>query len=150
MTRHEQHETRLLRARRAAQASTHLHHVSFCDNDPLPYTDPAMHHHMSDSRRHFQDAFSFSREFPADPAVKVRPSSKMQIVLTFTPSHRTSSLDSKTISSLVCYRNPLMEMKSLFLMQTAIPFASLTIEFTQPRSYASTTLLTMYDVIKIL
>jgi len=30
-----------------------------------------MHHHISDSRRYGQDAFSFSRKFPADPAVKV-------------------------------------------------------------------------------
>jgi hypothetical protein len=30
-----------------------------------------MHHHISDSKRHSQDAFSFSRQLPADPATKV-------------------------------------------------------------------------------
>jgi hypothetical protein len=82
ITIHERRETRLLRARRAAQArtGTHSHHVSFSDNDPLPYTDPAMHHHISDSRRYGQDAFSFSRKFPTDPAVKVSVCS-MQILI---------------------------------------------------------------------
>jgi hypothetical protein len=81
MTRHERRETRLLRAWRAAQSKTHLHHVAFSDNDPLPYTDPAMHHHISDSKRHSQDAFSFCRHFPADPAVKVGNILVMQMVL---------------------------------------------------------------------
>lgn len=70
----ERRETRLLRARRAAQSirPSHSHHVGpLSDADPLPYTDPAMHHHMSDSRRHSQDAFSFSRLFTNDPATKV-------------------------------------------------------------------------------
>jgi hypothetical protein len=31
-----------------------------------------MHHHMSDSKQHGQDAFSFSKAFPNDPATKVR------------------------------------------------------------------------------
>jgi hypothetical protein len=78
MTKHERHETKLLRARRAAEAKMHSHHVAFSDNDPLPYTDPAMHHHISDSKRHSQDAFSFCRKFPADPATKVSIFSRMQ------------------------------------------------------------------------
>jgi hypothetical protein len=81
MTRHERRETKLLRARRAAQSKTHLHHVTFSDNDPLPYTDPAMHHHISDSKRHSQDAFSFCRHFTADPAVKVSIFLVMRMVL---------------------------------------------------------------------
>jgi hypothetical protein len=80
MTKHERRETKLLRARRAAEAKMHSHHVAFSDNDPLPYTDPAMHHHISDSKRHSQDAFSFCRQFPADPAVKVDIFSRMQKV----------------------------------------------------------------------
>jgi hypothetical protein len=75
MTRHERRETRLLRARRAGLVSSrkmiHSHHVAFSDNDSLPYADPEMHHHISDSRRHYQDAFSFVKESPNDPATKV-------------------------------------------------------------------------------
>ena len=75
MTKHERRETRLLRARRAAtsqQSTTHPHHVAFSEQDPLPYTDAALHH-ISDSKKHGQDAFSFGRLFPNDPATKVRP-----------------------------------------------------------------------------
>jgi hypothetical protein len=82
MTKHERRETRLLRARRAAQAGTHAHHVAFSDNDPLPYTHPAMHHHISESKRHSQDAFSFCRKFPDDPAATVSMMPGVLIVLT--------------------------------------------------------------------
>ena len=72
MTRHERRETRLLRARRAANRKrTHAHLVAFSENDPLPFTDVQMHHDMSESKRHCQDAFTFCRNFPNDPASKV-------------------------------------------------------------------------------
>jgi hypothetical protein len=74
MTKHERRETRLLRARRAVSAegtSVHTHHVKFAESDPLPYTEPSQHHHISDSRKHGQDIFSFGRLFPNDPATKV-------------------------------------------------------------------------------
>lgn len=74
MTKHERRETRLLRARRATCANTprpHTHHVDFSESDPLPYTDPSSHHHISDSRKRSQDLFSFQKEFPDDPATKV-------------------------------------------------------------------------------
>jgi hypothetical protein len=74
MTKHERRETRLLRARRTAeaeQAKTHPHQVKFSENDPLPYTKAALHHHISKSRKHGQDAFSFAKMFPDDPATKV-------------------------------------------------------------------------------
>jgi hypothetical protein len=90
MTRHERRQTRLIRARAAntafpAQTSnakhpsattgiikeTHSHHVAFSENEPLPYVDVDTHHHISDSRKHYQDAFSFSHKNPEDPATKV-------------------------------------------------------------------------------
>lgn len=80
MTRHERRETRLLRARRAAtsilkkaeaESTTHRHHVPFDTSDELPYTDPSMHHHISDSRRHHHDVFAFPKHIPDDPATKV-------------------------------------------------------------------------------
>ena len=73
MTKHERRETRLLRARRAAKSKeTHAHLVPFSENDPLPFTDAQMHHDMCDSKKYFQDAFSFSHMFPDDSASKVR------------------------------------------------------------------------------
>ena len=80
MTRHEHRETQLLRAQRAANSKAvrdqrnsgaNVHHVPFDTSDELPYTDPSMHHHMSESRRHPQDIFSFSKHIPDDPATKV-------------------------------------------------------------------------------
>jgi hypothetical protein len=77
MTRHERREKCLLRRRQAPGSPTsraravHHHHVDFSENDPLPYSEPDLHHHISDNRRHYQDAFSFEKENPADPATKV-------------------------------------------------------------------------------
>lgn len=90
MTRHERRETRLLRARAASTTipalaskakhshatteimkETHMHHVAFSENEPLRYVDADTHHHISDSRKHYQDAFSFAHKNPEDPATKV-------------------------------------------------------------------------------
>lgn len=72
MTRHERREKRLLRSRESLQNQpTHPHHVPFSDNDPLPYTDDFMHHHMSDSKKNYRNIFSMGKLFPADPATKV-------------------------------------------------------------------------------
>jgi hypothetical protein len=74
MTKHERRETRLLRARRAVNgnaARSHAHHVEFSESDPLPSAEPSLHHHISDSRKHGQDLFSFQKQFPDDPATKV-------------------------------------------------------------------------------
>jgi hypothetical protein len=45
--------------------------VDFFENDPLPNSDGHMHHYISDSKKHGQDAFSFGKSFPDDPATKV-------------------------------------------------------------------------------
>ncbi|KAF7976211.1 hypothetical protein HWV62_7218 [Athelia sp. TMB] len=67
----ERRETRLLRARRAAAAKQeHSHHVLFTEDDALPPTDPKLHHHISNSTKHSQDAFSFGKTYPNDPASK--------------------------------------------------------------------------------
>jgi hypothetical protein len=72
MARHERRETRLLRARRAAKRKgAHPHVVPFSENDLLPFTDAQMHHDMSESKKHPQDAFSLCHNLPDDPASKV-------------------------------------------------------------------------------
>jgi len=76
MTKHEHQETRLLRAHCATttqQSKMHHHHISFSKQDPFPYTDVVMHHHISESKKHRQDAFSFRKLFPDDPATNIRP-----------------------------------------------------------------------------
>jgi hypothetical protein len=73
MTKHERRERYLLRNRHLSRHTTaHSHHVPFWDTDPLPYTDPMMHHAMSESKKHPQDVLSFRTLFPKDPATKVR------------------------------------------------------------------------------
>ena len=74
MTVLEHWETRLLHACWASKLKRpiHPHHAGpHSDAEPLPYTDPAMHHQMSDSQKHHQDIFSLARSFPDDPATKV-------------------------------------------------------------------------------
>jgi hypothetical protein len=76
MTRLERRETQLLRQQSAALntiAEAHPHHVGFSEKDALPYTDAAMHHHMSESKRHYQDAFQLRTLFLNDPARRVSP-----------------------------------------------------------------------------
>ena len=51
--------------------TTNQHHVPFDTSDELPYTDPSMHHHISDSCRHPQDVFSFPKHILDDPVTKV-------------------------------------------------------------------------------
>ena len=68
MTQHERRETQM---RKARQVAMYPHHIPLVTSDPLPYTNPRDHHHMSKSRRHHQDIFSFRRLFPDDPATKV-------------------------------------------------------------------------------
>ena len=62
----------------------------------------------------------------------------------------TLSLDSKIIPSAAYYIGPMMETKNVFLMQTVTQFKWLTIKFTQPMSYELTTLLMIFNAIKIL
>lgn len=74
MTRHECRETRMWKAQHAFKAMDHRvhpHHIPLTTSDPLPYTDPRDHHHMSKSRRHYRDLFSFAKMYPGDPATKV-------------------------------------------------------------------------------
>lgn len=72
MAKHERRETRLLRARRAAKGKgVHPHVVPFSENEPLPFTDAQMHHDMSESKQHSQDAFSLCHNLPDDLASKV-------------------------------------------------------------------------------
>lgn len=74
IAKHERRHTRLRRARDAAKAHhhrKHAHHVGFSDNDPLPYADADLHHHISDSTRYHHNLYSFIREPPNDPAKQV-------------------------------------------------------------------------------
>ena len=74
MPRHERCETRMRKAQHAFKVMDHRvhpHHIPLTTSDPLPYTDPRDHHHMSKSRRHYRDLFSFAKMYPGDPATKV-------------------------------------------------------------------------------
>ena len=49
----------------------HLHHVPFESDDPIPYTDPSVHHHITDAWWHPQDVLTYSKQYPQDPVTKV-------------------------------------------------------------------------------
>jgi hypothetical protein len=49
----------------------HSHHVGLSEVDPLPPTSPDMHHHISNSKNHPCDIFSFMHKYNHDPATKV-------------------------------------------------------------------------------
>jgi len=46
--------------------------LQFTDNEPLPYTSPRVHHHISDSQRYHDDITRFLTKNCNDPAMKVR------------------------------------------------------------------------------
>ncbi len=45
--------------------------LSFTDSDPLPYSPPDQHHHISQSKRFHQDTSDWLSENKSDPALKV-------------------------------------------------------------------------------
>ena len=45
--------------------------LQFTDNEPLPYTSPRVHHHISDSQRYHNDITRFLTKNRNDPALKV-------------------------------------------------------------------------------
>ena len=153
MTVLERRETRLLCARRAAQLKQpiHPHHVApYSDTDPLPYTDPAMHHHMSDSRKHHQDVFSLARLFPDDPATKVRFTFDVNFSTDLINQFRTLSLGWKITSLVASVTSPTMVIKTPFLIKIACQFTLWTIKFIHHRCLESITLRTTFAEIKTL
>jgi hypothetical protein len=46
-------------------------HLVAADADPISYAENTLHHHISHSKNHYQDAFSFQKNFPDDPATQV-------------------------------------------------------------------------------
>lgn len=45
--------------------------VSFQESDPLPYTPPTAHHHISDSTRHYENIAAWLSTNQGDPALQV-------------------------------------------------------------------------------
>jgi hypothetical protein len=101
----------------AHQTTTHHHHVPFWDTDPLPYTDPMMHHAMSESKKHPQDVLSFRTLFPNDPATKVRLChlAKTSLTVNIVLHVRISSQSLKTTCSDGSLIENLTAMTSPFL-----------------------------------
>jgi hypothetical protein len=136
MTRLERRETQLLWRHRAAHAETHSHHVGFSENDPLPYTDVAMHHRISESKRHYQDVFHLQTLFPNDPASKVRHSRLVNTVdADYRLKCRTSFPNCRTTSSAACSIWSSTVMNISLQMRNETQSASLTTESTRPRFF---------------
>jgi hypothetical protein len=56
-----------------SMARGRTHHVAANQSEPLPYTDPKDHHHISREQRHSLDIGTFLQENAGDPAIKVCP-----------------------------------------------------------------------------
>jgi len=65
--------------------------VNFADNDPLPFTPPQLHHHVSKSKRHHHTLVNWLGRHSDDEAVKV---SKITVSLSFF-SNSNSGFSSK-------------------------------------------------------
>jgi hypothetical protein len=80
IAKHEQRERRLRQIRTgnqptlnrsASSAPDSAPVLAFHESDPLPFTDPAVHYHMSQSQRHYIDVTSWLADNKQDPALKV-------------------------------------------------------------------------------
>jgi hypothetical protein len=76
ITKHEQRERRLHQMQTGNQptlkrSASSTPALAFHDSDPLPFTDPAVHYHMSQSQRHYIDVTSWLADNKQDPALKV-------------------------------------------------------------------------------
>lgn len=45
--------------------------LAFTDNEPLPFTAPKVHHHISESKRFYVDLTRWLGDNAGDPAIKV-------------------------------------------------------------------------------
>lgn len=63
---------------------SHLHgspvSLSFADDDPLPYTAPDRHYHVSETNRHFEDLAEWLSVNENDPAFKASDNSIVAMV----------------------------------------------------------------------
>jgi hypothetical protein len=76
MTRLERREDALRRIQRRlgkarVSAMTVKPYLTFTESEALPYTPPALHHHISDSRNFPVNITSFLASFQGDPAISV-------------------------------------------------------------------------------
>lgn len=77
MTQLERREDALRRiqqrkARDSESATTTVTpYLTFTESEALPYTPPALHHHISDSRNFPVNITSFLASFQGDPAISV-------------------------------------------------------------------------------
>jgi hypothetical protein len=46
--------------------------LGFADSEPLPFTPPRIHHHISESKRYYENLPQWISRNAGDPAVKVR------------------------------------------------------------------------------
>jgi hypothetical protein len=46
--------------------------LGFADSEPLPFTPPRIHHHISESKRYYENLPQWIGRNAGDPAMKVR------------------------------------------------------------------------------
>jgi hypothetical protein len=46
--------------------------LGFADSEPLPFTPPRIHHHISESKRYYENLPQWVGQNASDPAMKVR------------------------------------------------------------------------------
>ena len=73
MTQLERREDALRRIQRRQPTTTTTAkpYLTFAESEALPYTPPALHHHISDSRNFPANITSFLASFQGDPAISV-------------------------------------------------------------------------------
>lgn len=93
--------------------------LSFTDEDPLPFTSPDNHHHMSLSNEFPLNLNTFVNQHHHDPAMQVCDHDITRVKqLTFV--FRTSFLVSRTISWLDFLGKPTVEMRPASQMPSAV------------------------------
>jgi hypothetical protein len=75
IAKHQRRERLLHNLSKPSRATTKnnpMASVGFQESDPLPYTSPTAHHHISNSNRHHNDLTAWLGTHSGDPALAVR------------------------------------------------------------------------------
>jgi hypothetical protein len=120
--------------------------LAFSDSDPLPFTSPKVHHHISESKRFKHSISEWLGLNAEDPAIKVSailfcsqyPVLMPQLCRTFFP-------DCKVIFCLVYLIGPTLEMKRSLQTKSYGLSASVGISCTVTRLFESTTPRTTFE-----
>jgi hypothetical protein len=73
IAKHQRRERVLYNISKSSMPKSQTAAVNFQESDPLPFTPPTAHHHISNSNRYYNNLTAWLGSYSGDPALIVRP-----------------------------------------------------------------------------